>query len=78
MELAEVKESHDFISQQYEKLKCEDNNLVKTSKTQEAEIKDLKSHSTELEESGKKEQDKVDSLEEYDRRNNLRNCWSSL
>ena len=33
MELAEVKESQDFISQQYEKLKCEYNNLVKISKT---------------------------------------------
>ena len=70
-ELAEVKESQDFIGQQYEKLKCEYNNLVKISKTQEAEIKDIKSHSTELEESGKKEQDKVDSLEQYGRRNNL-------
>ena len=71
VELAEVKESQDFISQQYEKLKCEYNNLVKISKTQEAEIKDIKSHSTELEESGKKEQDKVDSLKQYGRRNNL-------
>ena len=71
MELAEVIESQDFISQQYEKLKCEYNNLVKISKTQEAEIKDIKSHSTELEESDKKEQDKVDSLEQYGRRNNL-------
>ena len=70
-ELAEVKESQNFISQQYEKLKCEYNNLVEISKTQEAEIKDIKSHSTELEESGKKEQDKVDSLEQYGRRNNL-------
>ena len=70
-ELAEVKESHDFISQQFEKLKCEYNNLVKISKTQEVEIKNIKSHSTELEESGKIEQDKVDSLEQYGRRNNL-------
>ena len=69
MELAGVKESQDFISQQYEKLKCEYNNLVKISKTQEAEIKDLKSYSIELEGSGKKEQDKVDSLEQYGRRN---------
>ena len=63
MELAEVQKSQDFISQQYEKLKCEYNNLVKISNTQEAEIEYLKFHSTELEESGKKEQDKVDSLE---------------
>ena len=46
VELDEVKESQDFISQQYEKLKCEFYNLVKISKTQEAEIKDVKSHST--------------------------------
>ena len=70
-ELAEVKNSQEFISRQYDQLKIEYSLLLITNKKQETEIKNLKSTAIELSSQGEKEAAKLDDLEQYGRRQNL-------
>ena len=70
-ELAEVKNSQEFISRQYDQLKVEYSQLLITNEKQETEIKNLKSTAIELSSQGEKEATKLDDLEQYGRRQNL-------
>ena len=70
-ELAEVKNSQDFISRQYDQLKVGYSQLLITNKKQETEIKNLKSTAIELSSQVEKEATKLDDFEQYGRRQNL-------
>ena len=70
-ELAEVKNSQEFISRQYDQLKVEYSQMLITNEKQETEIKNLKSTAIELSSQGEKEATKLDDLEQYGRRQNL-------
>ena len=70
-ELAEVKNSQEFISRQYDQLKVEYSQLLITNEKLETEIKNLKSTAIELSSQGEKEATKLDDLEQYGRRQYL-------
>ena len=70
-ELAEVKNSQEFISTQYDQLKVEYSQLLITNEKKETEIKNLKSTAIELSSQGEKEATKLDDLEQYGCRQKL-------
>ena len=70
-ERTEVKCSGQFINKQYEDLMKDYKKLQETNRSQENEIKFLKSQSDNLMTKDIKEVDKIDALEQYGRRQNL-------
>ena len=70
-ELTEVKCSQQFINKQYEDLTKDYKKLQETNRSQDNEIKFLKSQSDDLMMKGNKDADKIDALEQYGRRQNL-------
>ena len=70
-QLLEVKKSQDFMYNQHDKLKQDYDSLHVISENQEEEIKILKSTSKKLEIRRKEEEEKADSYEKYERRQNL-------
>ena len=70
-ELVEVKESQIFLSSKYEELKLDNDKLAVINRQQEQEISKLKKRIVESQIQGEKEAEKIDSLEQYGRRQNL-------
>ena len=70
-ELLEIKSSQEFLCNEFDKLKSECQTLRAINKQQAEEITLLKAHSAKLESRGKTEEEKVDVLEQYGRRQNL-------
>lgn len=70
-ELAEVRSSQEFISAKYDELMKNYDQLAETNRSQETIISQLKNQSTELKTNGAKEASKLDSLDQYGRRQNL-------
>ena len=71
MELEEIKKSQDLINFQYESLKEKCDKLIVTNQKQESVIKELKAQSTTLKSSNEKEKEKVYTLKQYGRHQNL-------
>ena len=70
-QLVVMNNSQQFLSCQYDDMKAECERLNKVNQQQEEEIQKLKSQSLELEDRGTKEEEKVDAIEQYGRRQNL-------
>ena len=70
-ELFEIKSSQEFLCNEFDKLKSECQTLRAINKQQAEEITQLKAHSAKLESRGKTEEEKVDVLEQYGRRQYL-------
>ena len=70
-ELLELKTSQAFICNKYDLLQEKYNALTKTNKEQEVEISNLKAHSSALKNQCAKDEEKLDNLEQYGRRQNL-------
>ena len=70
-ELVEVKESQIFLSSKYEELKLDNDKLAVINRQQEQEISKLKKQIVESQIQGEREAEKIDSLEQYGRRQNL-------
>ena len=70
-ELLEIKRSQEFLCNEFDKLKSECQTLRAINKQQAEEIKQLNAHSAKLESGGKTEEEKVNVLEQYGRRQNL-------
>ena len=70
-ELVVVKNSQQFLSCKYDDLEEECNRLKLSNKQQEKEIKKLETQSMQLEDRGLKEEEKMDAIEQYGRRQNL-------
>ena len=70
-ELLEIKSSQEFLCNEFDKLKSECQTLRAINKQQAEEITQLKAHSAKLGSRGKTEEEKVDVLEQYGRRQNL-------
>ena len=70
-EIEELRNSQEFNSAKYHDLETECEDLNKINKLQEHEIMKLKSQSMKSEARGVKEEEKVDAIEQYSRRQNL-------
>ena len=70
-ELLELKASQAFICNKYDLLQEKYDALTKTNKEQEVEISNLKVYSSALKNQCAKDEEKLDNLEQYGRRQNL-------
>ena len=71
IEILQVKNSQSYVSEQYDNLKSEYDELTKIKDVQEKEIKKLKTQLSELAINETKGADKIDAVEQYGRRQNL-------
>ena len=71
IEIVEVKNSQSYVSEQYDNLKSEYDELTKIKDAQEKEMKKLKTQLSELAMNEAKGADKIDAVEQYGRRQNL-------
>ena len=71
IEIQEIKESQQFISSKYDKLKTEYESLANDTKKHKAEISQLNLDSSDLAKLASVESAKLDNIEQYGRRQNL-------
>ena len=71
LEITQLKESQDFLSNKYDELKTEFEQLNVINSKQEKELYNLKKNSIELKNNANHEREKFDNLEQYGRRQNL-------
>ena len=71
LEITQLKENQDFLSNKYNKLKTEFEQLNVINRKQEIELRKLKNNSIEIKNNASCEGEKFDNLEKYGRRQNL-------
>ena len=71
LEITQLKESQDFLSNKYDELKTEFKQLNVINSKQEKELCNLKKNSIELKNNANHKREKFDNLEQYGRRQNL-------
>ena len=71
LEITQLKESQDFLSNKYDELKTEFKQLNVINSKQEKELCNLKKNSIELKNNANHEREKFDNLEQYGRRQNF-------
>ena len=71
LEITKLKESQDFLSNKYDELKTEFEQLIVINRKQETELCNLKNSSIEIKNNASYEREKFDNLEQNGRRQNL-------
>ena len=71
LEITQLKESQDFLSNKYDELKTEFKQLNVINRKQETELCKLKNNSIEIKNNVNHEREKFENLEQYGRRQNL-------
>ena len=74
-QLLQIKNSQEFLCNEFDKLNSECQTLRATNKQQAEEIVQFKAHSAKLEVKGKTEEEKVDALEQYHREQSWDLCF---
>ena len=70
-EIQEIKKSQEFVSNEYELLKSEFDKVLKVNRKLEQENLNLKKKVSDLLQTKNEEEEKIDNLEQYGRRENL-------